>query len=86
MKNPIILPLIGLIIITASFTEKNKKNLLDIKNIYAWCIVPFDSENRSPNERISMLKELGIKRYAYDWRKKDLETMASELTLAKKWN
>ncbi len=52
-------------------------------NIYAWCIVPYDSVNRTPKERISMLKELGIKKYAYDWREKHLSTMASELRLAK---
>lgn len=51
-------------------------------NIFAWCIVPFDSEERSPQERLDMLADLGIKRYAYDWRQKHLDEMASEIELA----
>lgn len=53
------------------------------EDVYAWCIVPFDSTERTPEERIAMLKRLNITRYAYDWRVKHLESMAHELTLAK---
>lgn len=49
---------------------------------FAWCIVPFDKMDRSPEERIEMLKELGIKTYAYDWREKHLPEMAEEFELA----
>src|SRR5688572_17532915 len=38
------------------------------ENLVAWCIVPFDSQKRSPEERAAMLEKLGIKRLAYDWR------------------
>jgi len=51
--------------------------------LIAWCIVPFDSLDRSPAERMAMLKDLGLKRYAYDWRTKHLDTMAEELRTAK---
>jgi sugar phosphate isomerase/epimerase len=37
-------------------------------NLAAWCIVPFDARRRGPEERAMMLRELGIRRYAYDWR------------------
>jgi hypothetical protein len=53
-------------------------------NIYAWCIVPYDSLERSPEARIAMLKKLGITKYAYDWRQEHLPQMAQELRLAKK--
>ncbi|HMQ89829.1 MAG TPA: AP endonuclease [Flavilitoribacter sp.] len=50
--------------------------------VYAWCIVPYDSLKRSPAERMAMLKRLGIKKYAYDWRAEHLPQMAEELQLA----
>lgn len=53
------------------------------KDFYAWCIVPFDSVERSPAERIAMLKTLGINRYAYDWREKHLPEMGQEIELAR---
>lgn len=59
---------------------------MNMDNYFAWCIVPFDSENRTPEERISMLNELGFKAYAYDWREEHLATMATELDLAKENN
>ena len=74
---------IGTILMSISCKEKNKGQLIDIEKIYAWCIVPFDSLDRSPEDRIDMLKRLGIKKYAYDWREKHLPFMAEELRLAK---
>ena len=38
------------------------------ENLVAWCIVPFDKNKRGPVERAEMLKDLGIKKVAYDWR------------------
>lgn len=51
-------------------------------NTFAWCIVPFDSEERTPEERLDMLQDLGITSYAYDWREKHLDEMATEIQLA----
>lgn len=48
-------------------------------NLTAWCIVPFDAKARGPVERAAMLKRLGIKRFAYDWREKDIPTFDREL-------
>ncbi|WP_260581761.1 sugar phosphate isomerase/epimerase family protein [Sphingopyxis sp. PET50] len=47
--------------------------------LQAWCIVPYDSAQRSPSERAAMLRKLGIKRLAYDWRYKDLDHMDLEV-------
>lgn len=79
-----ILLFFGAIVMMTSCTEKNNGQIIDMENIYAWCIVPYDSLERSPEERINMLKGLGIKKYAYDWREKHLSSMAEELRLAKR--
>ena len=59
------------------------KYAIDVHDVHAWCIVPFDSEKRTPHERIAMLKLIGINSYAYDWREEHLEEMAIEWELAK---
>lgn len=53
-------------------------------NLVAWCIVPFDAKKRGPEERVAMLKRLGIKRFAYDWRAEHLPTFDREVGLLKK--
>ena len=47
--------------------------------LIAWCIVPFDSQKRSPAQRVEMLKQLGIKRVAYDWRKENIPEFEEEI-------
>lgn len=59
------------------------KPIVDADDVYAWCIVPFDSEKRTPHERIAMLKLIGINSYAYDWREEHIEEMEIEWELAK---
>jgi len=66
---------------STQFKSKNIK--VNMKDLFAWCIVPYDSKARTPEERIKMLKELGFTRYAYDWREKHLDETAHELRLAK---
>lgn len=56
---------------------------LDDSRLLAWCIVPFDSEERSPAERIQMLEELGFSQYAYDWRQRHLSSFTEEINLAR---
>lgn len=59
---------------------------LSMANLYAWCIVPFDSVQRTPVQRIAMLKDLGFQRYVYDWRDEHLPEMADEWRLARQNN
>ncbi len=33
----------------------------DRDNLVAWCVVPFDSKKRGPEERVAMLRRLGFK-------------------------
>ncbi len=60
------------------------KALFARDNLVAWCIVPFDAKKRSPEDRADMLKRLGFKRYAYDWRAEHLPTFEREIEALKK--
>ena len=90
MKNLFIHIVIALLLIAYSCnhktTSEKKETILtpeiDMNNLIAWCIVPYDSRKRTPEQRIEMLKELGFKNYAYDWRAEHLPEMAKELKLA----
>lgn len=62
--------------------EKEPANPFASENLFAWCVVPFDNQNRNPQERIAMLKKLGFSRYAYDWRQSHLETFSDEIDQA----
>ncbi len=53
------------------------------QNLVAWCIVPFDSQKRTPGQRVAMLKELGIQKFAYDYRAEHLPSFEDELELLK---
>ncbi|MBD3673820.1 MAG: hypothetical protein HUJ26_09880 [Planctomycetaceae bacterium] len=59
-------------------------DLLDQDNLVAWCIVPFDASKRGPEERAAMLKELGLKKCAYDWRAEHVPTFEAEILAYKK--
>lgn len=58
-------------------------NVLEKENLFAWCIIPYDSLDRTPTERAEMLLELGISSYAYDWRSEHLPIMEEELRIMK---
>ena len=63
-----------------------QKKLYAKDNLIAWCIVPFDNKNRTPEQRAQMLNELGINKLAYDWREKHVPTFDDELKALKKHN
>lgn len=82
MKQNIFFPalfLLSLLLPTGIFAQT-----LNMDNYFAWCIVPFDNQNRTPEQRIDMLNRLGFKMYAYDWRAEHLPEMAREINLARK--
>jgi cytochrome c551/c552/sugar phosphate isomerase/epimerase len=54
------------------------------ENVAAWCIVPFDALQRTPAERAAMLKEIGMRRCAYDWRAKHVAEFEEEIRQYKK--
>ena len=55
------------------------EGLFSRTNLVAWCIVPFDSKKRGPEERAQMLERLGVKRLAYDWRAEHIPTFDAEI-------
>ena len=59
------------------------KNIFNRENLVAWCVVPFDSVERTPEERADMLKELGFTQFAYDWRLKHVPTFPDEIKALK---
>lgn len=54
------------------------------ENLVAWCIVPFDATREDPDARAAMLKNLGLKRVAYDWRDAHVPEFESEFLACKK--
>jgi putative heme-binding domain-containing protein len=48
-------------------------------NLVAWCIVPFDAKKRGPRQRSAMLKRLGIRRLAFDYRAEHIPTFEAEI-------
>lgn len=53
------------------------------QNLVAWCIVPFDAKRRGPQKRAAMLKSLGLRRIAYDWRDEHVPTFEAEILACK---
>ena len=54
------------------------------ENLIAWCIVPFDSKKRVPEERAAMLQKLGFTHFAYDWRGEHIPTFDAEVEALKR--
>jgi sugar phosphate isomerase/epimerase len=77
--------ILALIILVSCETKHQGDNKLVFakSNVMAWCVVPFDSLERGPQERATMLKELGITKIAYDWREKHLPTFPDEIKALK---
>ena len=59
--------------------EVRAADLFDQSNLAAWCIVPFDSKKRSPEERAEMVAKMGIKKIAYDWRQEHVPEFEREI-------
>lgn len=55
------------------------RDLFADENLVAWCIVPFDATQRGPAERAEMVKRLGLRRVAYDWRQEHVPTFEEEI-------
>lgn len=58
--------------------------IFDRANLVAWCIVPFDSTNRSPAARAEMVKRLGFTKVAYDWRAPHVPQFEEEILAYRK--
>ncbi|QGJ69926.1 Auracyanin-A [Planctomycetales bacterium 10988] len=62
-----------------AISAEKESSVLRQENLVAWCIVPFDAKQRTPEQRAKMLKDLGIHRAAYDWREEHIPTFEEEI-------
>lgn len=75
---------LGCSISVCSGQELQRSDVFDKDNLVAWCIVPFDSEDRTPEARAEMLKRLGISKLAYDYRPRHRSQFQNEISSMKK--
>ena len=80
----ILLLLLASLLAAAPHREPARGPVFSRDNLVAWCIVPFDAEQRGPKERAEMLVRLGVKRVAYDWRDHHVPQWDEELGQYKK--
>jgi putative heme-binding domain-containing protein len=69
--------LIALAVVSSNIAHA--RDVFDRDNLVAWCIVPFDSARRGPEERARMLADLGIRQLAYDWRDEHIQQWDEEV-------
>ncbi len=78
--------LVCLAISCLSVRALRAEDLFRKENLVAWCIVPFDSQKRSPAERAEMLERMGIRQLAYDYRAEHIASFDEELDQLAKHN
>ena len=84
-----ILPLLAVLLLAShaeeiAATKIAAPSIFARENLAAWCIVPFDSKKRGPEERAAMLEKLGFKHFAYDWRAEHVPTFEAEIQALQK--
>ncbi len=72
------------VLASVGFTDLRAEPIYELKNLAAWCIVPFDDRKRSPEERAEMVAKLGITKVAYDWRAEHVPEFEREIVAYKK--
>ena len=72
-------PRLFLCILGCSSLLSAAEDLFDRSNLAAWCIVPFDSAKRGPEDRAAMLERLGITQFVYDYRAEHVPQWDEEL-------
>ena len=55
----------------------------ETEDLTPWCILGFDSLDRTPTQRIAMLKEMGFTKYGFNKGKGHMHEMVEEFQLAK---
>jgi hypothetical protein len=66
--------------------QRNTTDVFERDNLVAWCVVPFDTQERTPEERADMLDNLGFRQLAYDWRERHIASFPEEIKVLKKHN
>jgi sugar phosphate isomerase/epimerase len=63
--------------------KTGNETLFSKENLVAWCIVPFDASHRTPEQRAEMLNDLGITKFAYDYRDEHIPHFKEEIGVLK---
>ncbi|UII77848.1 sugar phosphate isomerase/epimerase [Flagellimonas sp. HMM57] len=80
-------PTLSLFFVVFLFACTRKtKDLIKVDEVSPWCIIDFDSLDRTPKQRIAMLKQMGFTKYGFNKGKGDLSKMKDEFKLAKENN
>jgi hypothetical protein len=66
-------------LVLSSHVKAAAPNPFSHDNLIAWCIVPYDGKQRTPEERAAMLEQIGIHQFAYDYRAKHLPSFEEEI-------
>ncbi len=86
MKNLLVLNiLLFLLVLLCSCTNKTEE-IFKVDEVSPWCIIDFDSLDRTPKQRIAMLQKMGFTKYGYNKGKGQLDDMIDEFNLAKENN
>lgn len=64
----------------------HQQDLIDVTKVQPWCILGFDTLERTPKQRIDLLKKLELSSYGYNKGKGHLDEMEEEFQLAKENN
>jgi hypothetical protein len=68
-----------LLVFAPLFLSAETPKNLRTDQLVAWCIVPFDAKQRGPQARAEMLKQVGLRRCAYDWRERHVSEFEEEI-------
>jgi sugar phosphate isomerase/epimerase len=71
-------------ILISNVCAQDSKSVFSKQNITPWCIVPFDTLQRNPEQRAQMLQKMGFKTLAYDWRKEHISQFDQEISQLRK--
>jgi hypothetical protein len=75
--------LLGLSLLATMLLHAETAPRFEPDNLVAWCIVPYDNQHRAPEQRMQMLRRLGLSQYAWDWRAEHLPELPAELAAAR---
>lgn len=86
MKNLIGLNISVLLLVFLYSCTNKADPIFKVEEITPWCILGFDALDRTPKQRIAMLKQMGFTKYGYNKGKGDLSRMKEEFKLARENN
>ncbi len=69
---------------SSAHPDRATDRLFARSNLVAWCVVPFDAAKRGPEARAAMLKHLGLRWLAYDYRAEHIPTFDAEMEALKR--